>query len=61
VIGFIFPRWFNVFVIPERRDDWRQPYAPNVLRGTTEGEEATKAETGTSSQDASMSNKEVKM
>ncbi|KAL5625741.1 hypothetical protein FOBRF1_000084 [Fusarium oxysporum] len=47
VIGFVFPRWFNMFIIPERRDDWKQPYAPNVLRGTTEGKDATKAETET--------------
>ncbi|EXM14508.1 hypothetical protein V3481_005817 [Fusarium oxysporum f. sp. vasinfectum] len=60
VIGFVFPRWFNIFIVPERRDDWKQPYAPNVLRGTTEGEDATKAETGMSSGDASMSNKGVK-
>ncbi|KAK2936613.1 Sodium:neurotransmitter symporter [Fusarium oxysporum f. sp. vasinfectum] len=48
VIGFVFPRWFNIFIVPERRDDWKQPYAPNVLRGTTEGEDATKAETASS-------------
>ncbi|CVL06291.1 uncharacterized protein FMAN_03772 [Fusarium mangiferae] len=58
---FAFPRWFNVFIVPERRDDWKQPYAPNVLRGTTEGEDATKAETGMSSGDASMSKKGVKV
>ncbi|KAH7222587.1 uncharacterized protein BKA55DRAFT_681043 [Fusarium redolens] len=61
VIGFVFPRWFNVFIIPERRDNWKQPYAPNVLRGTTEGEEATKADAGMSSGDTSMSNKGVKI
>ncbi|KLO92094.1 Uncharacterized protein LW93_7723 [Fusarium fujikuroi] len=61
VIGFVFPRWFNVFIVSERRDDWKQPYAPNVLRGTTEGEDATETETGMSSGDASMPNKGVKV
>ncbi|KAF5642230.1 Sodium and chloride-dependent GABA transporter 2 [Fusarium tjaetaba] len=61
VIGFVFPRWFNVFIVPGRRDDWKQPYAPNVLRGTTEGGEVTKAETGMPSGDASMSNEGVKV
>ncbi|SCV27438.1 uncharacterized protein FFB14_01551 [Fusarium fujikuroi] len=50
ILGFIVAHlllvwWFNVFIVSERRDDWKQPYAPNVLRGTTEGEDATKAET----------------
>ncbi|PCD37162.1 hypothetical protein AU210_005666 [Fusarium oxysporum f. sp. radicis-cucumerinum] len=59
VIGFVFPRWFNIFIIPERHDDWKQPYAPNVLRGTTEGEDATKAETGMSSGDAAEARQHV--
>jgi solute carrier family 6 GABA transporter-like protein 1 len=34
VVGWLVPSWFDVFVIHERRDDWKQPYAPNVLRET---------------------------
>lgn len=46
VVGWLMPTWFDVFVVPERRDDWKQPYAPNVLRGTTEEEEADSSENG---------------
>lgn len=38
VFGFVMPRWLDVFIIPERRDDWKQPIAPCVLRGTREAE-----------------------
>jgi solute carrier family 6 GABA transporter-like protein 1 len=38
VLGFVMPRWLDVFIIPERRDDWKQPIAPCVLRGTREAE-----------------------
>lgn len=37
VVGFIFPGWLDVFIIPERRDDWKQPVAPRVLRDTQDG------------------------
>ncbi|KAM0718864.1 hypothetical protein Q7P37_005936 [Cladosporium fusiforme] len=37
VVGFVMPRWLDVFIIEERRDDWKQPVAPGVLRDTTEG------------------------
>jgi len=40
VIGFIFPRWYDIFIKHERREDWKQPYAPNILRDTTDGQEA---------------------
>lgn len=46
VLGFIFPQWLDVFIIPERRDDWMQPTAPGVLRDTTEGIAADGMETG---------------
>ncbi len=48
-----------MFIVPERRDDWKQPYAPDALRGTTENADATTAETGMSSEDAVLSNKDV--
>lgn len=38
VAGFIMPSWLDIFIIEERRDDWKQPTAPCVLRDTTEGE-----------------------
>lgn len=34
VVGFVMPRWLDIFIIPERRDDWEQPTAPCVLRDT---------------------------
>lgn len=30
------PRWLDIFIVPERRDDWKQPTAPGVLRDTNE-------------------------
>jgi solute carrier family 6 GABA transporter-like protein 1 len=36
VLGFVMPRWLDIFIIPERRDDWKQPIAPCVLRDTAE-------------------------
>lgn len=53
VIGFIFPRWYDIFIVHERRDDWKQPYAPNILRGTTDGQEVDGRDIG--SNDAAMS------
>lgn len=44
VVGFIFPSWLDVFIIPERRDDWKQPVAPRVLRDTQEGQIADEME-----------------
>lgn len=38
VLGFVMPRWLDIFIIPERRDDWKQPIAPCVVRGTREAE-----------------------
>jgi solute carrier family 6 GABA transporter-like protein 1 len=38
ILGFVMPRWLDVFIIPERRDDWKQPVAPCVVRGTREAE-----------------------
>jgi solute carrier family 6 GABA transporter-like protein 1 len=54
VIGFIFPRWYDIFIKHERREDWKQPYAPNQLRGTTDGQEVGNTEAAMS-QDAGMS------
>jgi solute carrier family 6 GABA transporter-like protein 1 len=34
--GLCMPSWFDVFIVPERRDDWKQPVAPGVLRETPE-------------------------
>lgn len=53
VAGFVMPRWFGVFIVHERRDDWKQPYAPNVLRDTTEGEVADSMEAASSSRPGS--------
>jgi solute carrier family 6 (neurotransmitter transporter, GABA) member 1 len=49
VVGFIMPSWFDIFVIEERRDDWKQPLAPNVLRDAHEGELADNMEAGSAS------------
>jgi solute carrier family 6 GABA transporter-like protein 1 len=46
VIGFVIPHWLDVFIIPERRDDWKQPLATGFLRDTTEGEVVVRLETG---------------
>jgi len=46
VVGFVMPQWLDIFIIPERRDDWKQPLAPGVLRDTTEGEVVDRLETG---------------
>lgn len=46
IAGFIMPGWLDVFIVPERRDDWRQPMAPCLLRDTTDGEIADRAEAG---------------
>ncbi|KAH4963688.1 hypothetical protein HBI38_130570 [Parastagonospora nodorum] len=46
VIGFVIPQWLDIFIIPERRDDWKQPLAPGILRDTTEGEVVDRLETG---------------
>ncbi|KAF2452336.1 putative sodium/chloride dependent neurotransmitter transporter [Lineolata rhizophorae] len=37
-IGFILPKWFDVFVPAERRNEGYKTYAPNVLMGTIEAE-----------------------
>lgn len=44
VVGFLMPRWLDIFIVPERRDDWKQPIAPCLLRDTTEGEIADNLE-----------------
>ena len=31
IIGLILPRALDVFVLPEKRDDWKAQYAPQVL------------------------------
>lgn len=49
VAGFFMPKWLDVFIIPERRDDWKQPLAPGIRRDTTEGQIADVMETGSSS------------
>lgn len=41
VLGFVMPRWLDIFIIPERRDDWKQPLAPCVIRNTAEADIAT--------------------
>lgn len=53
VIGFVFPRWYDIFIKHERREDWKQPYAPNILRDTTDGHEPGSNEAATS--EAAMS------
>jgi len=49
VVGFIMPSWLDIFIIKERRDDWRQPTAPCLLRDTTDGELAANLEAGSPS------------
>ena len=34
IIGVAIPRALDVFVLPEKRDDWKAPYAPQVLMPT---------------------------
>lgn len=46
VLGFLVPRWFNPFIVPERRDEWKQPYAPNQLRGITDAMNSDAMEAG---------------
>lgn len=58
VVGFLMPKWLDVFIIEERRDDWKQPVAPCVLRDTTEGEIADSLEAG-SSPDPMQENKQI--
>jgi solute carrier family 6 GABA transporter-like protein 1 len=43
------PRWLDIFIIPERRDDWKQPIAPCVIRGTREAEVASSMEAASAS------------
>jgi solute carrier family 6 GABA transporter-like protein 1 len=49
ILGFVTPRWFDVFIIPERRDDWKQPMAPCVVRGAREAEVASSMEVASGS------------
>ena len=49
VAGFLMPRWLDAFIIEERRDDWKQPLAPCLLRDTTDGEIAANMEAGSAS------------
>ncbi|KAI6780460.1 uncharacterized protein J7T54_002857 [Emericellopsis cladophorae] len=50
--GVFYPRWLNVFVPVERRDDGVIPYAPNVPRGVIFGEGSDEAvETGSGTRD----------
>jgi solute carrier family 6 GABA transporter-like protein 1 len=58
IVGFMMPNWLDVFIIPERRDDWKQPIAPGILRDTTEGEVADRLESGGSSSDVTEGKKE---
>ena len=44
IAGFIVPRWLDVFIIPERRNDWKQPTAPGMIRDVDEGQEADSLE-----------------
>ncbi|CAI6336661.1 unnamed protein product [Periconia digitata] len=44
IVGFVMPSWLDPFIVPERRDDWKQPLAPGLLRDTTEGEIASSME-----------------
>ncbi|PVH98239.1 SNF-domain-containing protein [Periconia macrospinosa] len=48
ILGFIMPGWLDAFIIPERRNDWKQPHAPDLLRDTTDGEIADSLEAGSS-------------
>jgi solute carrier family 6 (neurotransmitter transporter, GABA) member 1 len=49
VVGFLLPRWLDAFIIEERRDDWKQPMAPCLLRDTTDGQIASNMEAGSPS------------
>jgi hypothetical protein len=49
ILGFVMPRWLDIFIIPERRDDWRQPIAPCVLRDTREAEISSNMEAASAS------------
>lgn len=37
-LGFILPRWYNVFIPLHRREDGNQPTVANVTKGEIEGE-----------------------
>jgi len=50
ILGFVMPRWLDIFIIPERRDDWKQPAAPCVLRGTREAEVSSSMEAASASE-----------
>jgi hypothetical protein len=43
------PRWLDIFIIPERRDDWKQSVAPCVVRGTREAEISSSMEAASAS------------
>lgn len=49
ILGFVMPRWLDIFIIPERRDDWKQPIAPCVVRATREAETSSSMEAASAS------------
>ena len=49
VAGFVMPHWLDIFIVPERRGDWKQPISPGILPDTTEGEARDRLESGSSS------------
>jgi solute carrier family 6 (neurotransmitter transporter, GABA) member 1 len=60
VVGFFMPRWLDAFIIPERRDDWKQPTAPGLLRDTTDGQIADNMEAGSGSPSDSLQQEKTK-
>lgn len=45
-LGIIVPRWFNILIPAHRREDGKIPYAPNVVLGTIDSEQAESMEGG---------------
>lgn len=61
VVGFVMPRWLDIFILEERRDDWKQPTAPCVLRDTNEAEIADGMESASQSDSAQEKEKETNL
>jgi len=45
-LGFILPRWYDVFIPFHRREDGDQPTLPNVTKGNLDGESDQTLEPG---------------
>lgn len=46
LLGFMVPRWFNVFIPPHRRNEGHIPYAPMVTQNPDEMNETTESGDG---------------